>query len=105
MGRSLIHVRIPAAEFCEGHFETDVRFDELRDLLQRLPERRLWIVGSVCRTITRRVRRLQRSHRIERFAPGAIQDAVGRRDVLRFERLVHGRAANAELRELTHRNH
>ena len=105
MRRSLIHVRIPTTEFREGHFETDVRFDELRDLLQRLTERCLRIDGSVSRTIARRVRRLQRSHRIECFAPSTVQHSVRRRGVLRLERLVHGGPANAELRQLTHRDH
>src|SRR5207237_1455503 len=33
-GRSLIHVRVPAADVCERDLESDIRLDQLRDLQQ-----------------------------------------------------------------------
>ena len=38
--RALVDVRVPAAEVGERHLEADVGLRELRDLLQRLAERR-----------------------------------------------------------------
>src|SRR5262245_59704789 len=46
-GRSLVHVRVPAACLRERHFETDIRLDELRDLAERLAVGRPRIVGAV----------------------------------------------------------
>src|SRR5439155_6082545 len=44
---SLIGMRIPAADFGKCHFETDICLYELRDLHQRLSERRPWILRAV----------------------------------------------------------
>ena len=44
---ALVDVRVPAAELGERDLEADVRLDELRDLPQRLAERRSRVVGAV----------------------------------------------------------
>ena len=49
--RALVDVRVPAADVRERDLEADVGLDELRDLLQRLAERRARIVGAVLRLI------------------------------------------------------
>src|SRR5436190_18538458 len=39
LDRSLVDMSVPSAEIRECHLEADARFGQLRNLLQRLPER------------------------------------------------------------------
>ena len=77
--RSLVDVRVPAADVGERHLEADVRLRQLRDLLQRLAERAAGIVGAVFRLVFRRVGDLQHLDGVERLAADAVQHAIGRR--------------------------
>ena len=83
--RTLVDVRVPAADIRERDLEADVGLDELRDLSERLAERRARVVGAVLRLILRRVGDLQHLHRVERVSTGAAQNPIGGRGVLRFE--------------------
>jgi hypothetical protein len=62
---ALIHMRIPAPDIGEGHFEPNIRLDELRDLLKPLSERRTRIRGAVGRPILQRIGGAQQFYRIE----------------------------------------
>ena len=99
LGRALVDVRIPSADVGERHLETDIRLRQLCDLLQCLPERTAWILGPVCRLVLGRIGNLQHPDGVERFAASAVQHAIGRGRVLRFERCAERRllAADAEL--------
>src|SRR5205823_5017441 len=43
---ALIRVRIPPADIGEGHLQSNLRFHQLRDLLEGLSKGRVWISNS-----------------------------------------------------------
>ena len=105
--RALVDVRVPAAEVGERDLEADVRFGQLRDLPERLAERAAWIVGAVLGLVLRRIGHLEHLDRVERLTARAVQHAIGRGGVLRFERRADHVArlagADAELADLVDR--
>ena len=105
--RSLIDVRVPAADVGEGDLEPDVRLRQLRDLSERLPERRARIVGAAFGPVAGRIRAFQHPDRVERLASGAVQHTIGRRGELALEgrrdRVARLAAADPELFELIDR--
>ena len=64
-GRTLVHMRIPASDIGERHFDSHVRLDQLRDLQQPLTELRARILRTVLRRVALRIRRAQHLHGIE----------------------------------------
>ncbi len=67
---------VPAADICESHLYADIRFDQLRDLSHAVAEASARIVCSGGGLVRSLLDRLQQRHRIERLAPGSIQDLV-----------------------------
>src|ERR1700730_1488830 len=68
---TFIDVIVPAARIHEAHFQSDVAFDELRDLLQRLPDAVLWILRAVFRLETRGIGLAQHFNSFKCLRPGA----------------------------------
>ena len=58
-----VDVRVPAAEFGERDLESEVRLDQLRDLLHRFAERRARILGAVGRHVAAGIGALRASSR------------------------------------------
>ena len=105
--RALVDVRVPAANLGERDFESDIRFRELRDLLQRLTERRTRILGAVLGLIPGWIERLQHLDRAECVVSRGIQDAIGGGRIFGLERRADASRArgcsNVELTDLSHR--
>ena len=66
-------MRVPSADVSKSDFDADVGFDQLRDLEQRIAERRARIGRAVCGLILLRVRLLQHLDRFEGFLARAVQ--------------------------------
>src|SRR5262245_44391353 len=65
---ALIHVCVPSADVGERDLQTNIRFDELRDLTQMLAERRPRILRAVARNILLRIRRFENLHGLEHLS-------------------------------------
>ena len=76
---------IPAAEIRERHLQAHIGFDQPRDLHQLLPELSIGIARAVGRGVAALLDRFQQLHRVERLAPGSIEDLVARALVHFFE--------------------
>ncbi len=106
--RTLIRVSVPAANVGEGHFNADVRFDELRNLQQRLTKRRTRIVRAVCCRVLLRVRLFQHLDGFKSLFARSVKGVWHAMRIKLFKSLsnltVSLARANAEVRDIGHGN-
>ena len=74
---TLIDVRIPSTHVRERDFRAEVGFDELRNLLHRLPKRAPGILGAIRRCALSRVCLLEHAHRFKCFFGRRCYDTGG----------------------------
>src|SRR3989449_9611043 len=68
-------MRVPARTIRERDLESDIRFDELRDLEQRAPQAALRVVDTCRRPVLAGVGPFQHLDRVETFAGGGREQA------------------------------
>ena len=81
-----VHVRVPAADIGERHFQSDIGFDQSRDLLQALAESAARILRAIRRHVALLLDGLHDLHGAERLLAGAVQHRVERMVVHALER-------------------
>ena len=91
LGAAFVDVVVPASYVGEGYLHSEVRFDQLRQLLQAVAEASLGIICVGRGRVVRGVGGFQHLDRVESFLPGAVQDGVHGVVVHGFEGVRHGR--------------
>src|SRR5438309_2389565 len=95
---AFVHVIVPAAAIDEKNFDSDVRLEQLPDLLQTLAKPAGRILRSVFRLIFCRVGFAQKIDGFKRFRAGAVQSVIHRLRVHRFKAAFDNLARSRRLR-------
>src|ERR1700674_1112656 len=76
---------IPAADIGERDPPSEIRLDQLSELLEAVAEASVKIVGAGCRLVLARIGGLQHLYCIEGFLSGAVQNGIHRVLIHGFE--------------------
>ncbi len=106
---AFVDVMVPAADVGEGDLNSEIRFDQLRELLEAVAEVSAGIVGGRGGLVFRRIGRSQHLYRVESFLTGAVQHGIDRVLVHGFEAIGIRRgfgivSAHAEVVDVIYRD-